>query len=268
MSGPGTMEKCVILARGLGTRMRRDDAATELDTEQLAAASSGLKAMIPIGRPFLDYVLSALADAVFQKACLVIGPEHTVVREYYARLRPTRIDVTFAVQAEALGTANAVLAAEKFVANDEFLVMNSDNYYPVEVLQAMQGLGQAGTVLFEAAALVRNSNVPPERIRDFAYALIDDDGYLADLVEKPDAQTAARFESQKLVSMNCWRFGPSIFPICRDVPLSARGEYELPLAVKLAIQRGMKFKVTTSQAGCSIFPDALTSQRLPSVSTI
>ena len=52
--------------------------------------------------------------------------------------------------------------------------------------------------------------------------------------------------------MNCWRFGPDIFAACRDVPLSPRGEYELPLAVKLRSSAGMKLKIAISQAACSI----------------
>jgi glucose-1-phosphate thymidylyltransferase len=244
-----SISKCVILARGLGTRMRSGEAGTPLDTEQSSVASSGLKVMIPVGRPFLDYVLSALADGGFRQACLVIGPEHNLVREYYTRLRATRIEVRFALQAEALGTANAVLAAEEFAGADEFLTINGDNYYPVEVLQALRELGQPGTVLFEAEALVRESNIPPERVREYAYAVIDAEGFLADLVEKPEAETAATIAGPKLVSMNCWRFSPGIFPVCREVPQSPRGEYELPLAVKLAIQRGLKFKSATCRVG-------------------
>ena len=249
MSAPATINKCAILARGLGTRMRSADTGTSLNAEQSVAASSGLKAMIPVGRPFLDYVLSTLADAGFQQACLVIGPEHNVVREYYGHLRPARIDVTFALQTEALGTANAVLAAEEFTGSDEFLSINGDNYYPVESLHSVQTLGQPGAVLFEADALVRESNIPAERIQEFAYSVIDPDGFLTDLVEKPDDETAAKFAGSRLVSMNCWRFNPGIFPICREVPRSPRGEYELTSAVTLAIQRGMRFKVATCKAG-------------------
>ena len=57
------VDKAVILARGLGTRMRKCDAAAQLDARQSAAADAGMKGMIPIRRPFLDYILSALADA-------------------------------------------------------------------------------------------------------------------------------------------------------------------------------------------------------------
>ena len=39
--------------------------------------------------------------------------------------------------------------------------------------------------------------------------------------------------------MNCWRFDSRIFQMCRQVPLSARGELELPAAVQLGIQTGV-----------------------------
>ena len=102
--------KALVLARGKGTRMRRTDSTTTADAEQSRVADTGLKAMIPFRRPFLDYVLSALADAGCSDVCLVIGPEHDIVRDYYERTRPPeRVRVTFAVQQEARGTADAVL---------------------------------------------------------------------------------------------------------------------------------------------------------------
>ena len=64
-----------MLARGLGTRMRREDPAAPLGVDQESAAGTGIKGMIPVGRPFLDYVLSSLADAGYGDICLVIGPE-------------------------------------------------------------------------------------------------------------------------------------------------------------------------------------------------
>ncbi|MEN6405747.1 MAG: hypothetical protein ABFC77_04665, partial [Thermoguttaceae bacterium] len=73
------MDHAVILARGLGTRMRKSDPAAQLDPSQAAMADCGLKAMIPIGRPFLDYVLHVLARAGYRKVCLLIGPEHQAV---------------------------------------------------------------------------------------------------------------------------------------------------------------------------------------------
>lgn len=247
MSATTPITKAVILARGLGKRMREEDSSTSIDTAQAAAADSGVKAMVPVGRPFLDYVLSALADAGFDRACLVIGPEHRILRDYYTRIQhPTRIEVGFATQPQPLGTANAVLAAEDFAGADEFLVINGDNYYPADVLQALQRLGQPGAVLFEAGSLVRNSNIPENRIHAFAGCVVDSAGFLADIVEKP---AIGDLDAAKLISMNCWRFSAAIFAACRDVPLSRRGEYELPLAVKLAIKHGMRLKVEISHSG-------------------
>jgi glucose-1-phosphate thymidylyltransferase len=250
MRSPGAVSKCVILARGLGTRMREDDGKVHLDEAQSVSANSGLKAMVPVGRPFLDYVLSALADAGFRQVCLVIGPEHSTIRDYYTGAnKPTRIQVSFAEQLEARGTADAVLAAEEFAGAHEFAVINSDNYYPADALRDLQDLAQPGVLLFDSSALVRQSNIPTERIQSFAFCLVDQEGFLVEVVEKPDVSTAAQFPGEKLISMNCWRFGPSIFPVCRQVPLSPRGEFELPSAVRLAIRRGMRFKVVISRSG-------------------
>ena len=65
--------KAVVLARGKGTRMRRADETAAADPDQSRVADTGLKAMIPFRRPFLDYILSALADAGLTRLCVVIG---------------------------------------------------------------------------------------------------------------------------------------------------------------------------------------------------
>ena len=112
-------DKIVVLARGLGTRMRRPDQSTSLDDRQAAVAQTGVKALIPIDRPFLDYVLSAAVEAGYRRVCLVVGPQHDELRDHYGRqLRPQRITVEFAVQAEPKVTADAVAAAESFAGGD------------------------------------------------------------------------------------------------------------------------------------------------------
>ena len=47
--------------------------------------------------------------------------------------------------------------------------------------------------------------------------------------------------------MNVWRFDARIFDACRDVPLSTRGEYELPEAVGLAVARGVTFQTVRAR---------------------
>lgn len=238
--------RAVILARGLGTRMRRADAAAALDPEQSAVADSGMKGMIPtIGRPFLDFVLSALADAGYREACLVVGPEHHAVREHFARdADMRRMRVRFAVQERPLGTADAVLAAEPFAGGDPFLVLNSDNYYPVAALAALREHGAPALLGFDRDALGQGGNIPPERIASFAILDVAPDGSLRRVVEKPDEATLRAFGPAAYVSMNCWLFTPDIFDACRRVAPSIRGELELPHAVQLLIdERGVRFAV-------------------------
>jgi dTDP-glucose pyrophosphorylase len=241
--------KAVILARGLGTRMRRADQAAALDQRQTAAADAGLKAMIPVGRPFLDYGLSALADAGYRRVCLVVGPEHDAMRDYYGRqVHPQRLAIEFAVQAEPRGTADAVAAAEAFADGDAVVVVNSDNYYPVEALGALRIAAGCAVALFDWQSMLAG-NVPPDRLRRFAVAELDEQGMLRRILEKPDEATWAALSRPVWLSMNCWRFGPSIFPACRAIAPSARGELEIPDAVRYAVEvLGETFRGVTVRA--------------------
>lgn len=243
-----TTTKAVILARGLGTRMRKADDAAKLDPLQAAAADAGVKGMIPIGRPFMDYLISALADAGFSDVCLVIGPEHGRVRDYYrSDVAVSRIDLHFAVQEKPLGTANAVLAAEAFAAGDSFVVLNSDNYYPVSALAELHRRCAPALIAFERSSLVRLGNVPEDRLARFGALEIDDEGFLRRVVGNADR---GRVDGEDVyASLNCWLFTPEIFHACRDVPVSARGEFELPQAVQLGIDTlGMRFEAVRVRA--------------------
>jgi dTDP-glucose pyrophosphorylase len=238
--------RAVILARGLGKRMREDRGTGGLTPEQATAADDGFKAMIPIGRPFLDYVLSALADAGFTDACLVIGPEHDKVRKHYEAVAPRRIRISYAIQQEPRGTADAVLAAEECVNDSQFVVLNSDNYYPATALRDLVSLNEPAIVAFEREALVREGNAPREQVGRFGALEVDAEGFLVRIVGDPE-KAAASTGGRLYASMNCWLFTPAIFRACREVPLSARGEYELTQAVQWAIdEHGMRFRVVFS----------------------
>jgi glucose-1-phosphate thymidylyltransferase len=246
--------RALVLARGLGTRMRQGDTTAALTPDQQRAAEAGLKALMPIaGRPFLDYVLSALADAGVSRVGVVVAPDHGPAAARYTAHPPSRVALEFVVQPEPRGTADAVLAAEAWSGGEPFLVANGDNLYPAAVLRDLISLGEPGLPVFDAADLVRTGNIPADRIRAFALVAVDESGYLSRIVEKPavplppePADAIGTVADPILdaggVSMNLWRFDRRIFAACRDVDRSPRGEFELPEAVALAMRRGVRFR--------------------------
>jgi len=234
--------KGVILARGLGRRMRAEDDAAVLSEAQRAAAAAGHKAMMPVaaGRPLLDYLLSRVADAGLREICLVVAPDHDAISAYYAGVAPQRLRLHYAVQPVPSGTAHALLAARDFADGAPCVVMNADNLYPARALRALATHEGPATAAFDRDALVRESGFAPERVQAFAAIDVDANDRLLALREKPAADALPR---SPLVSMNLWRVDDRGFQACADVAPSDRGEYELPAAMMLAVGRGMPMRV-------------------------
>ncbi len=255
--------------------MRRDD-GSPLSTAQRTAAAAGAKGMMPlepgigapepegsrppepsasrppepVGRPFLDYVLSALADAGLTEVVLVVAPDHAAVREHFTTRPPERVTVRFAVQDQPRGTADAVYAARDAIRNAPFLVLNADNYYSPATLGAAAAIGACGLVAFEAEALVRLSGFEPERVLRFALLDIAPDGTLRGIREKPRLDDPLALAPERWVSMNLWSFTPEIFEACGRVRPSPRGELELQDAVTIAMRDlGVRFRVVCVRDG-------------------
>lgn len=250
------INKAVILARGLGKRMRRSVESVELDPLIKEFAAKGWKAFIPIveGRLFLDYTIYFLREAGFREICLIIGPEHEVIMEYYAKVaQRLDISISFAIQEKPLGTANAVYAARGFVGNDSFIVLNGDNIYPVEAMEILKDQKEeiCYVIGFEKESLIRDSNFDSERISSFAVMEVDDDWNLVRIVEKPEDPEKYRTKWGLFINMNLWRFTPEIFWACEHVkPHPMRGEYEITEAVQLLIdEKVVSVKVVPVKGG-------------------
>jgi dTDP-glucose pyrophosphorylase len=243
----------VILARGLGSRLRADDGAA-LTPEQERAAAAGAKGLMPVaGRPFLDFLLHELADGGVTDIVFVVAPDDALIRQRYDTDNPpSRLRVRFAVQQEPRGTAHALLAARDAVCaalgaptddahHRHFLMCNADDLYPSASVRALVELGGPGLIAFDAEALLEGGTMAPERIRAFALLGIGDDGALTEIVEKPPEDHPLALADSRWVSMNLWRFTDAIFGDCEAVQPSARGELELADAVRHAMARGERF---------------------------
>lgn len=237
------IKKAVILARGLGTRMRASSENAKLNPDQTKIAAIGVKTLIPIAgkRTFLDFIIENLRRAGFTEICLVIGDEHQILKDFCQQNK-----LKFAIQKEPLGTSDAVFSAQEFVGNDNFLVVNSDNYYPLEVLKKLQKFETGGLVVFEKESLIRESNISEEKIKKFAIVEFDKVNNLTKIIEKPENIG----DGETFVSMNAWAFTPKIFAACQKIEPSERGEFEIASAVQFAIDElGETFKVEKYYGG-------------------
>lgn len=267
----------VILARGLGTRLRADDGVALAD-DQREAAAGGAKGLMPIaGRPFLDYVLHELAEAGVHDVVFVIAPDDERIRQRYDdEAPPTRLRVRYAVQDEPRGTAHALLAARDAVLapigapRDDngvrhFLMCNADDLYPAVAVRSLVSLDGPGLVAFDAAALTDGGVMEQERINRFALLDVSADGALVDIVEKPSADHPLAQAAERLVSMNLWRFTDAIFDDCAAVTPSPRGELELVDAVRGAMARGTRFLAVRQRV---LVPDLTHRRDVPALEAL
>jgi dTDP-glucose pyrophosphorylase len=228
--------------------MRRNEDPVSLTSAQSEAADAGLKCMIPVGRPFLDYVLSALADGGIRDVCIIVAGGASQIRTRYTRdAVPSRLRITFAEQAFPAGTANAILAARTFAGRDDFIVINGDNLYTAHAIAAVAARHGNAIAAYRAGALVERGNIPRERLRAFAVIEPDDRGDLRRVIEKPGDN--ARITDDTLISMNLWAFTPAIFAACERVEPSERGELELAGAIRIALRDGATFRLVLLDDG-------------------
>jgi D-glycero-alpha-D-manno-heptose 1-phosphate guanylyltransferase len=109
---------CIILAGGLGTRLR--------------SAVPGLpKCMAPVaGKPFLYYVISYLQEQGINNFIFSLGYMHEMVEDYILKNYPL-LNYQLSIEEEALGTGGAILLACKKANEENVLVLNGDTLFKV-----------------------------------------------------------------------------------------------------------------------------------------
>ncbi|RLM33839.1 bifunctional sugar-1-phosphate nucleotidylyltransferase/acetyltransferase [Haloarcula sp. Atlit-120R] len=185
--------QAVVLAAGQGTRMRPLTDHTP-------------KPMLPVAdRPLVAHTADMAIQAGADELIFVVGYEAEVVRSYFGD-EYSGVPVSFAVQEEQLGTADAVAAAKAHL-DGPFAVLNGDNLYDAESLNA----------LFDAAP-----SVAAYRVDDpTSYGVLSADGdTVTGIVEKPDDPPT------DLANAGAYVF-PAQARDWLDVPLSDRGEREI-----------------------------------------
>jgi glucose-1-phosphate thymidylyltransferase len=205
--------KGVILAAGEGTRLRPR-------TDEIP------KPLVEVGgEPLLTRCLETLRELGIEEAVIVVGYRGDRIKRRYGEAF-RGLDVSYAHQPERDGLAHAVLAARDHV-DSEFIVLNGDNIYA----------GNLGSVVdhhvrTDADITFPVDDVSPDAATHGAVCELDEDGRVTGLVEKPEEPPSTSVPAAFYV------LPPEIFPACRIIRPSARGEYELPDAIDLLIHSG------------------------------
>lgn len=167
-----TSQTCIVLAGGLGTRLR-------------GVIADRPKCLAPIGdRPFLALLIEKLVASGVTDVVLSLG---FMADKIIDMLDTLHVDasIRYVVEEELLGTGGAILNAFKTQGLDEALVVNGDSYLEGDLSGMLPALDRANGELFRMA-LTRVEN----RAR-FGGVDLDATGKVAGFLEK--GQTSAGF---------------------------------------------------------------------------
>jgi len=203
--------QAVILAAGKGERLRP---LTE-DTP---------KPMVRVnGKPILEYTFSILPENI-DEIILVVGYKKRKIIDYFGDSY-NGIPIKYVEQKVLNGTAGALDLTRSELREGPFLFLYGDDLYHPDDLKDVVASD-------EPVILVKEVDKP----ENFGVCIIDDDGYLVDLVEKP------KNPPSNLVNPGVYLLNDEIFDV--DKFVLPNGEYNLAAQIGLwAKQRKIKTAV-------------------------
>jgi glucose-1-phosphate thymidylyltransferase len=211
--------KAVILAAGRGTRLK-----------PLTDARS--KPMLPLAnQPLISYPLQKLLCAGIYDIGIVVGDNEDELR---AGLAHVPAELSYIRQDEPRGLAHAVLCAESFTGDDEFILLFCDNLFSEPLALAQAEWTALSTPGSGAAAMIHVIEV--EDPRAFGVAVVDGDGWVQELEEKP------KQPKSNLAVVGIDFLTPRIFDAIPRISPSARGELEITDAIGELVAMGHRVR--------------------------
>ncbi len=207
----------VILAAGRGKRLN-------------PLTSVRPKHLLPIiDRPLIRLVAETLAESGIDEICVVIGYGSEMVQNALRNFSKAKI--TFALQREQLGTADALLSAEEYLKNDDrFVVVYGDLTLQPEPLKELIKIVNSG---YDGGIIGIKH---PESAR-FGVLSIKN-GILEEIIEKPESPP-----STALVNSGIYVLPKEVLDVAKRITKSIRGEYELTDAVTKLVRKGRRIAV-------------------------
>lgn len=207
----------VILAAGRGKRLN-------------PLTSTRPKHLLPVlNRPLIRLVAESVTLAGIDEICVVVGYGSEMIRSALANFDKARI--TFAVQKEPLGTADALLSAEECLkSEDKFVVVYGDLTLEPEPLRELIEIVNSGY----DGGIIGIKRINGERFG----VLFTKDGLLEKIVEKPEKAPSAA-----LINSGIYVLPREVLATSKRIEKSIRGEYELTDAITKLVSEGRRIFV-------------------------
>ncbi len=194
----------VLLAGGTASRLRPLTKVTN-------------KHLLPVyKKPMIYYPLETFLKAGIRDILIVTGGEY--VGDFFRLLGSGKewgARFSYEIQEGNTGTGAALLLAEDFARDEEFLVILGDNVIHEDIGKFVQQFKQEKDK-FEAKILVARVKNPEK------YGVVEFKGKrIINIVEKP------RKPASSYVNTGLWMFKPGVFELLKDLKKSPRGEYEV-----------------------------------------
>jgi NDP-sugar pyrophosphorylase family protein len=205
----------VILAAGKGSRL-----------QPITLKRS--KAMLPIlGKPIVERVMETFYANGVRDFILVVSQDDRNIVNYFNEESELEVNITFVVQEERLGMANALQRAASYIHQD-FVLSACDNLAPAQHVAELMERQQKDGAIHATLSLMR---IDPSSVSKTGIVEMVD-GRVTHIVEKPRLEEAP----SNIASLPLYVFTPRILDYLPQIPVSPRGEYELQDAIQMLIE--------------------------------
>ncbi|HAF62630.1 MAG TPA: UDP-N-acetylglucosamine diphosphorylase/glucosamine-1-phosphate N-acetyltransferase [Anaerolineaceae bacterium] len=211
---------CVILAAGMSKRMK-------------SAKPKVIHALL--GKPMLSYSIEAVQSVTDIPPVVVVGYAADEVK------KSTIQDVTFTIQAEQLGTAHAVMTAEKTLKGKVDIVVITSADMPLVTEKTFEQLKNLQITNTGPLSLV---SIQGDISRGFGRIIRDNDGKVLRIVEEKVATQDELLGKEYNAGIYCvasdW-----LWEALHKIKKSSVGEYYLTDLLEIAVASGKNVEVLT-----------------------